>query len=148
MTDVHNAEIRSKNMTAIKSRNTKPELIIRTALYKAGDRYRLHVKQLSGKPDIVLAKYKAVLFINGCFWHGHNCHLFKWPQTRKKFWQEKINNNIENDRKKIKGLSSEWRTGIIWECALKGKTRISLNKVINKIKIWLGSDEFTLEIRG
>jgi len=148
MTDIHSAVIRSKNMAAIKSRNTKPELLVRKTLHSAGFRYRLHVKTLPGKPDVVLRKYKAVLFVNGCFWHGHDCHLFRWPKTRVDFWQKKIQTNIKNDREKINHLIGKWRTGIVWECALKGKTRLPPEDILGQITVWLKSEIPFTEIKG
>lgn len=149
MVDVHDKKTRSKNMSAIKGCNTKPELIIRKALYREGFRYRLHVKNLPGKPDLVFSHYKAVLFINGCFWHNHDCHLFKWPKTRQYFWERKIYGNVENDKKKIAMLSEAgWRVGIIWECTIKGKNRISENVTIQSIIGWLKSEQKTIEIQG
>lgn len=136
-------------MAAIKGRNTKPELIIRKALHSAGFRYRLHAKDLPGKPDLVLPKYHAALFINGCFWHRHDCHLFKWPGTRQDFWKKKITGNVANDQKKLAMLhDAGWRTGIVWECALKGKTRISEDEAIQRLAEWLKSDNKTIEIQG
>lgn len=90
MADVVTPEKRSKMMSGIQGKNTKPELTIRKGLHALGFRYRLHGKTLPGKPDLVFPKYKAVIFIHGCFWHAHHCHLFKWPSTRVDFWQEKI----------------------------------------------------------
>ena len=99
MTDVVNKQTRSRMMSGIKSKNTKPELIIRKALFKKGFRFKLHDKSLPGKPDLVLPKYDAVIFIHGCFWHQHNCHLFKWPSTRPEFWETKIHRNVEVDKR-------------------------------------------------
>ena len=90
MSDVQSPEVRSKNMGAIRYRDTKPEVIIRRLLHQSGYRYRLNVKTILGKPDIVLKRLSSLIFIHGCFWHQHNCHLFKWPQTRKAFWKDKI----------------------------------------------------------
>lgn len=136
-------------MSGIKGCNTKPELKIRRALHKAGFRYRLHDKKLPGKPDMVFPRYNAVLFINGCFWHRHDCHLFKWPQTRREFWKKKISGNVANDHKKLHMLhDSGRRVGIVWECALKGKTRIPEEVAIQKLAEWLKSNRNTLEIQG
>lgn len=149
MPDVHDTQTRSRNMAAIKGRDTKPELKIRQALHKAGFRYRLHVKDLPGKPDMVFPRYNAVLFINGCFWHQHNCHLFKWPQTRREFWEKKISGNLANDCKKLSLLKdSGWRVGIVWECALKGKTRLTEEAAIQMLAEWLKSDRKKMEIQG
>jgi DNA mismatch endonuclease (patch repair protein) len=127
MADVHSKEIRSYNMSQIKGKNTKPELLVRKFLHKNGFRYRLHVKDLPGKPDIVLLKYKTVIFIHGCFWHGHEgCRYYVVPKTRTEWWLNKINGNINNDRKAESTLQAAgWKTINIWECELK-KTMIEL----------------------
>lgn len=136
-------------MAAIRGKNTKPELLIRKALHHAGFRYRLHVRDLPGKPDLVFPKYRAVLFINGCFWHRHDCRLFKWPKTRKEFWEQKINGNLANDQRKTALLlEAGWRVGIIWECALKGKTRLPKDEVIQFLTTWLKSSQTRTEIQG
>ncbi len=138
MTDVHRPTVRSKNMSAIKSKNTKPELLIRKALHARGLRYRLHVKNLPGSPDIVFARYKAVIFVNGCFWHGHHCHLSSTPKTREEFWLGKISNNMTRDRlvhDQIRSTGS--RLGVVWECAVKGRTRNTLDSVIDELENWL-----------
>ncbi|MDC4713936.1 DNA mismatch endonuclease Vsr, partial [Acinetobacter baumannii] len=119
MIDIVDTSTRSRIMASIKGRDTKPEILIRKLLHKRGFRFRLHVKELPGKPDVVLKKYKAVIFINGCFWHGHkDCHLFKLPATRTDFWEEKINKNQLNDTKTIKLLlDNDWRVCVVWECS-------------------------------
>ena len=125
-------------MSGIRGKNTKPELLIRKALFAKGFRYRLHNRRLPGKPDLVFPKYHAVIFIHGCFWHGHDCHLFKWPSTRPEFWKTKINRNREVDIRNYKKLKEDgWRILTIWECAIKGKTRLSLDRVINSAEHWL-----------
>lgn len=121
MPDVHTKEIRSYNMSRIRSKNTKPEVLIRKYLHGKGFRFRINVKNLPGKPDIVLSKYKTVIFINGCFWHGHeNCKYFVIPKTRTEWWLEKINRNKENDEKALTALRLKgWRIINVWECELK-----------------------------
>lgn len=149
MPDIVDTATRSRMMAGIKGRNTKPELKIRQALHKAGFRYRLHDKELPGKPDMVFPRYNAVLFINGCFWHQHDCHLFRWPQTRREFWEKKISGNVTNDSKKLHMLrESGQRVGIVWECALKGKTRIPEEVAVQKLTEWLKSDHKRVEIQG
>ena len=149
MADIVTPEKRSQMMAGIKGKNTKPELVIRSGLHALGYRYRIHVKTLPGKPDLVFPKYKAVLFVHGCFWHGHDCHLFKWPSSRVDFWLTKINRNKEIDQISIEKLKlSGWRVCTIWECALKGKTRRPLADVIEGCSQWLLSDKDLLEIRG
>ena len=121
MTDVHSKEIRSFNMSRIRGKNTKPELIVRKLLHLNGFRYRLHVKDLPGKPDIVLPKYKTVIFVHGCFWHGHkHCKYSVVPKTRTEWWLNKINTNISNDAQAAKVLRNDgWKVLEIWECQLK-----------------------------
>jgi len=135
-------------MAGIKGRNTKPELLIRSLLHKKGFRYRLHVKDLPGKPDIVLPKYRSVIFIHGCFWHGHQgCHLFKLPATRTEFWKEKIDRNQMNDLKAVNLLlANSWRICIVWECSIRGAKK-DPEKVVNTIIDWLSGTELFLEVR-
>ena len=124
MADVHGKSARSYNMSQIRSRDTKPELLVRKFLFANGFRYRLHVKNLPGKPDIVLPKYKTVILVNGCFWHGHeNCKYFKFPETRAEWWREKIEKNKQNDKiKQAKLLDMGYRVIVVWECEIKNKT--------------------------
>lgn len=135
-------------MSGIRGKNTRPELMIRKALHARGFRYRLHCK-LPGKPDLCLPKYRAVIFVHGCFWHGHDCHLFKWPSTRPEFWREKIARNRAVDAAAVEKLLAEgWRVMTVWECALKGRTRLPLDEVIARCANWLLSDQPELTIRG
>jgi len=121
MADVHDKATRSYNMSQIKGKDTKPEMLVRKFLHANGYRYRLHTKDLPGKPDIVLSKYCTVIFINGCFWHGHEgCKYFTIPKTKTEWWTNKINTNIANDKKAIEALSEDgWKVITIWECELK-----------------------------
>ncbi len=149
MADVHNKAIRSKNMAAISGRDTGPEMLIRKALHSRGYRYRLHDKRLAGKPDMVLPKYKAVIFIHGCFWHGHSCHLFKWPATRESFWRKKIEGNRERDASVIAQLEQNgWRVLTIWECGLKGKYRLDQDELTETISEWIKQGTSSLIIQG
>ena len=149
MVDVVKPAKRSAMMSGIRSKNTKPELMVRKALFAHGFRYRLHVKGLAGKPDMIFAKYRAVVFVHGCFWHCHGCHLFKWPQTRTEFWHKKISSNKARDLKTHSELSNkEWRIAVIWECALKGKSKLEFSFLIGTLEDWLQSDEIDLEIYG
>lgn len=138
MMDIHSKEVRSYNMSCIKGKNTKPEMLVRKFLFNSGFRYRLHSKDLYGKPDLVLKKYKALIFINGCFWHGHNgCKYYTVPKTRTEWWLAKINTNVEKDRNNTEKLKLEgWRIFTLWECQLKTKCRettlVTLMKEINK----------------
>lgn len=124
MTDVHTPEVRSYNMSMIRGKNTKPEIIVRKFLHSKGFRFRLHRKDLPGKPDIVLPKYKTVIFIHGCFWHGHkNCKYFVVPKTRTKWWLNKIMENKKNDKKNnLKLKKAGWEIITLWACQLKPKS--------------------------
>ena len=133
-------------MAGIRGKNTKPELMIRKALHARGFRYRLHCN-LPGKPDICLPKYRAVIFVNGCFWHGHDCHLFKWPKTRPDFWKAKIDRNRSvDDAAKARLLASGWRVMQIWECSLRGASSPGLEKVVSTLADWLESKAPASEI--
>ncbi|MCL4672510.1 MAG: DNA mismatch endonuclease Vsr [Sphingomonadaceae bacterium] len=141
MADVVAPDVRSRMMAGIRRTNTKPELMVRRALHARGFRYRLHARNLPGKPDIVLPKYRAVIFVNGCFWHGHNCHLFRWPKTREAFWREKIERNIAKDEAAISKLEAlGWRVATIWECALKRADNRGPEIYALDIENWLCSD--------
>jgi DNA mismatch endonuclease (patch repair protein) len=136
MADVHDPKTRSYNMSRIKGKDTRPEMIVRKFLFSKGFRYRLHDKKLPGKPDIVLPKYKTVIFINGCFWHGHEgCKYFVLPKTRAEWWLNKIIGNISNDNRNIDALKAEgWNVIIVWECELKQrKSEFSLNRLLENI---------------
>ena len=142
MVDVVSPAKRSEMMSGIKGKNTKPEIIVRGALFKRGFRYLLHYKGLPGKPDLVFPKYKTVVFVNGCFWHGHDCHLFKWPKSNPEFWKKKITGNQKRDRKNEKLLTDQgWRVNTIWECALKGKSSNDINSEIDKLAKCLVSEQ-------
>jgi DNA mismatch endonuclease (patch repair protein) len=148
LADVVDPATRSRMMSGIRGKNTKPELTIRKALHARGFRYRLHCK-LPGKPDLCLPKYRAVIFVHGCFWHGHDCHLFKWPSTRPEFWREKIARNRAVDAAaEAKLLADGWRVATVWECALKGKERLPLEDVASSLGGWLKSELQLLVVRG
>ncbi|WP_417496207.1 very short patch repair endonuclease [Maricaulis sp.] len=149
MNDVVDSATRSRMMSGIKGKNTKPELMIRSGLHRLGFRFRLHSKDLPGKPDLVFAKYRAVIFVNGCFWHGHDCALFKWPSTRPEFWRAKIEGNRLRDSRSLEAIrDAGWRDAVIWECALKGRHRMPDEEVIKRLKIWLGSSQGSIDIRS
>ena len=149
MADIVTAAVRSRMMSGIRSTNTKPEMLLRKALHGAGFRFRLHDPRLPGKPDMVFPRYRAALFAHGCFWHGHDCHLFKMPSSRREFWQSKIERNQLVDARTRSALIADgWRVGIVWECALKGRTRLPFNIVIENCGSWLRSSDQALEIRG
>lgn len=149
MPDVVTPEVRSRMMAGIRSKDTRPELVLRKGLHAAGFRYRLHDKRLPGKPDMVFPRYGAVLFAHGCFWHGHDCHLFRMPGSRQEFWQAKIARNREVDARTEGQLATAgWRQGVVWECALKGKARRPVADIIALCAAWLRSDAPALELRG
>lgn len=136
-------------MAGIRGKDTKPEIMLRRGLHAAGFRYRLHDRTLPGRPDMVFPRHRAVLFAHGCFWHGHDCHLFRWPSSRQEFWTAKITRNREVDARSESALAAAgWRLGVVWECALKGRTRLPLPTVLESCIRWLRSDELRLEIRG
>ncbi len=137
MPDVHTPEQRSFNMSRIRSKNTKPEMVVRKFLFSQGFRYRLHEKKLPGRPDIVLPKYKTVVFIHGCFWHGHeDCRYFVVPKTRTDWWLAKIRHNRENDKINMQKLEEiGWRVLEVFECGLKsGKQQDTLNMIVSLLK--------------
>lgn len=136
--DVHDKKTRSYNMSRIKGKNTKPEEIVQKYLFSKGFRYRKNDKRLPGTPDIVLPKYKTVIFVNGCFWHGHkDCRYFVVPKTNTDFWLKKINTNIERDKRKQEALKElGWNVIVVWECELKKQSRdITLNSIANLLKV-------------
>jgi DNA mismatch endonuclease, patch repair protein len=136
MADVHTKEIRSFNMSRIRSKNTKPEILVRKYLFSKGFRYKLHDTKLAGKPDIVLPKLKSAIFVHGCFWHGHDkCKYFVVPQTRTEWWLQKIQRNKHLDLENILRLKAEgWKVFSIFECELKGiKKERTLSKILTQL---------------
>lgn len=137
-------------MAGIRGKDTRPELMIRKGLHAAGFRFRLHAKDLPGHPDIVLPKHRAVILVSGCFWHGHDCHLFRMPGTRREFWDAKIRRNRERDAEVRSALSAlGWRHMSIMECALKGRTKLPPGEVIATCSKWIlsGAPEGIIEGR-
>lgn len=149
MADVVDASTRSRMMSGIKSRNTKPELQVRLGLHALGFRYRLHAKEIPGKPDIWLSKYNAAVYVQGCFWHGHDCGLFKAPITRQEFWLNKIEANRRRDAV-VETLLIErgLRRLEIWECAFRGPGRIGLDDTLRLTADWLRGGDERGQIRG
>lgn len=138
MADTVSPAVRSRMMAGIRAKNTKPEMFIRRGLHSMGFRYRLHDRLLPGKPDLVLPKYRAVIFVNGCFWHGHECAIFKWPKTREAFWRQKIGRNKANDLRHSVALSAlGWRTLVIWECAIKCEEHSARLELFTLCRDWL-----------
>lgn len=149
MVDIVSKKTRSRMMSGIRGKNTKPELVIRSGLHRLRFRYRLHYGDLPGKPDIVFPKYQAIILVNGCFWHGHGCNLFKWPTTRPDFWRNKIRTNQVRDQRNLNTYAAEgWRTLVIWECALKGAERRDPEKIVELVARWLKSGTESAEIEG
>jgi DNA mismatch endonuclease (patch repair protein) len=146
--DVHDKATRSRNMAAIRNKNTKPEMLLRSALHRAGIRFRT-TSPLPGKPDLTLRKYKATIFVHGCFWHRHDCPYFKQPVNNAAFWREKLARNVARDKKVTDALRAMgWRQLIVWECAIRGKGRLPLQELVQRICDWLASDDATGEISG
>lgn len=132
VTDVLTPEQRQLNMSRIRGRDTKPEMLIRRGLHARGFRYRLQDRKLPGRPDLVLPKYRTVILVHGCFWHGHDCPLFRLPATRQAFWAEKILNNQKRDTRSLEALKAlNWRVLTIWECSLKGPSRLPIDKILD-----------------
>jgi len=122
LSDIYSKQKRSEIMSKISGKETKPEILVRKYLFSEGFRFRKNDKRLPGRPDIVLPKYKIVIFIHGCFWHGHHCKAAKLPETNKEFWKSKINSNIERDKKNQRELRKlGWKVIVIWQCELKNK---------------------------
>jgi len=136
-------------MAAVRSRDTKPEMMIRKALHASGLRFRLNVRDLPGKPDIVLPRHRAVVFVHGCFWHRHECDLFRWPESRPEFWRDKLNTNAARDMTSAEALEKAgWRQAVIWECALKGRKKRDFQDTMQRLIAWIRSDEQAITIRG
>jgi len=136
-------------MAAIRAKDTKPELIIRRLLHAAGFRFRLHRKDLPGKPDLTLKKWNAVIEVQGCFWHFHDCHLFKHPSDNAEFWSDKHRANVGRDRGNAQALAElGWRRLVVWECALKGRTKLDRDELAARIIGWLAGAENSGEVRG
>lgn len=136
-------------MAGIRGKDTKPELIVRRGLHAAGFRFRLHDRAIAGQPDMVLPRWHTVIFVHGCFWHGHDCPLFRWPGTRQDFWRQKIGRNKERDAEVEIALDhAGWRVLKIWECSMKGPGRIGTEAVLSLATNWLRSDQREGEIRG
>jgi DNA mismatch endonuclease (patch repair protein) len=136
-------------MAAVKSGNTVPEISLRKALHARGLRYRLHVRELAGKPDLAFPKFRAVVFVHGCFWHAHDCGACRIPQTNNEYWTRKIARNSIRDAQTRETLrASGWRVAIVWECALRGPRKQSLEQVSETVMKWLRGGSRFLEVRG
>ena len=150
MVDVLTAEQRQLNMSRIRGRDTKPEMFIRRGLHACGLRYRLQDRKLPGRPDLIFPRHRAVIFVHGCFWHGHDCPLFKLPKTRRDFWNAKILSNRSRDKRAEDTLlEHRWRVATVWECSLKGINKLGGDEVIQQCRSFLLSKEITqINIRG
>lgn len=149
MADIIDKASRSAVMSKIRGKDTKIEIVIRQALHRAGYRFRLHDRRLPGCPDIVLKRFRAVIFVHGCFWHGHTCRLFRWPRTREHFWRQKIQGNRDRDKKTLGEYAhTDWRVATVWECAFRGANIRELERVTKRLDAWLGGTRRSLDIRG
>ncbi len=141
MADNHSKEVRSMNMSHIRSKNSKPEELVRKYLFSKGFRYRKNVKTLPGCPDIVLPRYKTVIFVNGCFWHKHDCPRFVWPSTNEEYWRPKIMGNVERDKRNFAELQQlGWTVLTVWECELKKKVIDATLEQLEKRLCEIGSE--------
>lgn len=149
MTDIVDKTTRSRMMSLIKTRDTRIEMVVRRLLHAAGYRYRLNVRTLPGKPDVVLPKYDAVIFVHGCFWHGHACPLYSVPSTRTDFWLAKIGvNRDRDDRAQEQLVQMGWRVLTVWECTMRGSGRLPMDVLLGSILGWLQGGETTASIEG
>lgn len=149
MPDVVDPEKRSQMMSGIRGKDTRPEMIVRRGLHALGFRYKLHDRSLPGHPDLVFPSRKAVIFVHGCFWHMHDCHLFKWPTTQREFWAGKLTGNARRDQANLSRLQEDgWRVLVIWECALKGRTKLAQGDAIALVAGWLRAEVKSTQIEG
>lgn len=149
MTDIVDRATRSRMMSGICGNNTRIEVAVRKALFARGFRYLLNDRRLPGKPDMVFPKHHAVVFVHGCYWHGHDCALFRLPSSNREFWETKIGANRARDVRTLQALRDlGWRVAVVWECALRGRGRLAAGMPAELIGGWLSSDGPCLEIRG
>ena len=149
MADVLSSQQRSLCMSRIRGKDTQPEMLVRKGLFALGFRFRLHARNLPGSPDLVFPKHGAAIFVHGCLWHGHGCHLFKWPQTNAVFWRNKIERNKRNDMACQKALRvAGWRVLTIWECALRGRKKTEPDLLLREISRWLKSRSPRATLKG
>ena len=136
-------------MSAVRGRDTKIELLLRSMLHRRGFRFRTDARNLPGRPDIVFPKYRAVIFLHGCFWHGHDCRLFRWPRSNQVFWKDKIGGNQARDARNLaRLLEAGWRILSVWECSIRGQPDAKVAEVVDTVDSWLRSESRTDEIRG
>lgn len=149
MPDIVDAKTRSRMMSGIRAKDTRPEMIVRRGLHKKGFRYRIHDKNLTSKPDLHFPKHKAVIFVHGCYWHFHGCNLSKLPSSNRSFWKKKFEANEARDQRAIKNIEkANLRHLVIWECSMRGSQKIGEVAVIDKAEKWLLSDKQSGEISG
>ena len=149
MADIVAPAVRSRMMSGIRSKDTRQEISVRKGLHAAGFRFRLHRKDLPGTPDITLPRYRAVIFVHGCFWHGHDCRLFKLPTTNSAKWEAKITTNQRRDLDSARRLQElGWRVCTVWECAMRGANKVNVDQIIEVVSEWLENSNHCLEIRG
>lgn len=147
--DVHSAEVRSYNMSRVRGRDTRPEMVIRQGLHARGLRFRLQARDLPGRPDLVFPRWRTAVLVHGCFWHGHDCHLFRMPATRPDFWASKIAGNRMRDSRTLAALAGRgWRTLTVWECAIRGRGRRPEREVLDSCEAFLKGTAQALEIEG
>jgi DNA mismatch endonuclease (patch repair protein) len=149
MADIVDAATRSRMMSGIRGRNTKIEVDLRRALFARGFRYRIEVRSLPGRPDIVLPRYRAVIFVHGCFWHAHDCSLFRLPASRPDFWKAKLEGNAARDGRAVEALAHlGWRVATVWECATRGREAGAVGTVADRLMEWIRGSAPVLNIRG
>lgn len=150
MADTVSPEKRSDMMSGIRGKDTKPEIVVRRLLHRLGYRFRLHCKDLPGRPDIVLPKWRTVIFVNGCYWHGHkDCHLFRLPKTRTEFWSKKIEGNQARDQRNYIVLEAAgWKVLVIWECAVSKKKSLTTKQLEIALTAAFKSSKSLIDIRG
>lgn len=150
MADTVSPEKRSDMMSGIRGKDTKPEIVVRRLLHRLGYRFRLHCKDLPGRPDIVLPKWRTVIFVNGCYWHGHkDCHLFRLPKTRTEFWAKKIEGNQARDQRNYIVLEAAgWKVLVIWECAVSKKKSLTTKQLEIALTAAFKSSKSLIDIRG
>ena len=147
--DIVDVQTRSLMMAGIRGQDTRPEMVVRRGLHARGYRYRLHSRGLPGKPDLSFPSRKAVIFVNGCFWHGHGCRFFKWPSTRPEWWRAKIESTRARDESVNRQLADlGWRRLRVWECALKGPQRHEYQVILDEVATWLDGTDSDSEIVG
>ncbi len=149
MADIFNAQKRREIMASVSAKNTAPEMFLRKCLHQRGFRYRLHDKRLPGTPDLVFRRFNAVVFINGCFWHGHDCPLFRIPSSNREFWQKKFDTNRTRDaQNKQLLMDKNWRMLIVWECSMRGRGKLAVDELVSRVENWLQSENNYMEVRG